>query len=678
MDSPASRTTTACGACHRRKIKCDGGSPKCGQCIRRGTRCEPHSRTRRAGLSVDEERRLRQRIAWLERQLGQICGLSSQDVENIPTGETIIPQCVLPDFTNLSPKAPNTTAYGGLVEDESQSNGSDVIDKEVGDIAANVAVLSLNATGEMRFMGGASGVLFSRLIASTVKKYLYDSGLAPNNTVPSGHSHFSDPQHAVHGERHESDDNTAPHLLPPWHTAVDLLETYLQQVHTMYPIFHRKALNGLVQSVYQEPSSSSAAHQTILYLVMAIGAWHRRPLEDEPAPRAAYAAELFHSAMHWFDRLLPLDGVEGLQIVLLLAIYASCRPTGSSQWHLLGIAMRLCIDMGLHRHNPDWNFAPDEWDIRQRLFWVTYAMDRTVCFNLGRPLTLSDDHIDALFPDADGQKAPDQEPRIGLAVHHIRLRRIQARIISEIYTVGKSRSTGIEDHQRAGVLCSIQSELDRWHGELKTIYSGEQTPHSFQWYERLYYTTTAAVHRATPLFPRPSEESIRRCYEASGNAVRIYYTLLRSHELEHSWILLSGCFLAGITNLYALWSSDALSQSVQLVEVTEICRMCSNVLAVLSAQWKASSEFSDTYESLTNITTKRLVKQLQQRYSSGALYDNDISSSPGQMFSLETSPSLDSLIWPQDFNFHTALVNPQCITEVFDDLLRGQEGLWNV
>lgn len=340
----------------------------------------------------------------------------------------------------------------------------------------------------------------------------------------------------------------------------------------------------------------------------------------------------------------------------------------------------MCIDMGLHRHNPDWNFLPDEWDIRRRLFWVTYALDRTVCFNLGRPLTLSDDHIDALFPDPIFPG--ENEPSIALAVHHIYLRRIQTRIISEIYTVGKSHSF-TPCPQRTQVLASIQTELDQWRERLSRVYSPDDTPHSFLWYERLYYTTTASIYRATPLFPHPSEDSIRRCYEASTSAVRTYYTLLRSNEMGHSWIFVSGCFLSGITILYALWSSDTLSQSVQLDEVTECCRMCSNVLAVLSAKWKASSNFSDTYESLTTITIKRLVRQLQLKYSmgegSGSGAANEIYLAPEQILPVDPGLStLDSLSWPQDFNFHSVLTNPDCITDVFDDLLREQWNNWEV
>ncbi|OKL59507.1 hypothetical protein UA08_05033 [Talaromyces atroroseus] len=488
------------------------------------------------------------------------------DVRKISTGEQVAPRPSAP-LIEPSPVGMTYTPDPGIHERQQLSlkDPGDGVEKEVSDIAANVAVLSLSATGEMRFMGGPSGVLFSRLIASTVKEYWCDKDIERRN-ITRLLRYLDNEAGNAYSDESNGPDSRGNQELPQFSTAKKYLTTYLQ-------------------------------------------------------------------------------------------------------W--------LCIDMGLHRHNPDWSFTVDEWDIRRRLFWVTYALDRTVCFNLGRPLTLSDDHIDALFPSPERHGHAD-EPNIALALHHIQLRSIQTRIISEVYTVSKSKTT-IDYHQRVQILDAIQKELDDWRNRLDSIYSSHQTPHSFQWYKRLYHTTTASLHRATPLFPRPSEESIKRCYNASTRAVRIYHSLLRSHEMEYSWMFISGCYLAGITMFYTLWSSGCLPKTVRLDEVTESCRMCSNVLAVLSVQWRASPEFIDTYEALANITTKRLVKELQQRCISDAAYgSNDMSLTQDTDISPESGLLLDSLSWPQDFNFSTALTNPDCITEVFGDLLREQEDPWYI
>lgn len=208
------------------------------------------------------------------------------------------------------------------------------MNKEVEDIAADVAVLSLNATGELRFMGGASGVLFSKLIASIVKGSAHGSGAEP----------FVAPHLPVGSARREGEAPVSVGLdAPPLGIAQHLLQMYLRWTHMKCPIFHQSALRMLFDSIYQENSHPSPAEQTIFYLVMLIGACHRRFSQGEQETTAYSTANLFNRAMYWFGKVLPVDGIEGLQIVLLLAIYTSYQPTGSSQWHLLGIAMRVSI-----------------------------------------------------------------------------------------------------------------------------------------------------------------------------------------------------------------------------------------------------------------------------------------------------------------------------------------------
>lgn len=324
-------------------------NPICGQCLRRGVHCEPHSRTRRAGLSTEDERQLRQRVGWLESELAQVHGLSPDEVRSIPTGETFVSH-ISQSSTRSSPL--DGTEFTQPPEEQPSSKGQDdTVEKEVGDIAANVAVLSLNATGEMRFMGGPSGVLFSRLIASTVKKYLYNTDLEQNEEIQSRWllSSQGPVPYIHHDDSYGSGD---AQTIPPLETAKSYLTTYMQWVHLTYPIFHQATLDSLVCLVYENPSTLSASQWTIFYLVMATGEWHQNHLTEVSGPPGTSAVELFNKAMAWFDRVLPLDGMEGLQIVLLLAIYSSYRPTGSSQWHLVGIAMRVCFFVLLFALSP--------------------------------------------------------------------------------------------------------------------------------------------------------------------------------------------------------------------------------------------------------------------------------------------------------------------------------------
>lgn len=321
-------------------------------------------------------------------------------------------------------------------------------------------------------------------------------------------------------------------------------------------------------------------------------------------------------------------------------------------------------------------------------------MDRTVCFNLGRPLTLTDDHIDALFP-AETETEPNgsSQASIALALHHVRLRKIQSRIICEVYVNGTKLKESTSNARRLQKIQDIHDTLDDWRHELSLIYKAEHTPHTFDWYERLYYTTIAVLYRATPLFPVPPEDMIQKCYQASSKALTIYYSLLRTNEMEPSWMLIQGCFLAGITMLYAVWSCPGLSRTVRLEEITERCRICSVVLAALSAKWNVAGGVSDTFEKLANATTRKLVTQLQwtattttpavvetpaaQQLSSipQAVTADPISVQPTIPFPDLPLPVPD---WPSALDLDAAFTDEYGIPGIFEDIFNGQNTFMNL
>lgn len=68
------------------------------------------------------------------------------------------------------------------------------------------------------------------------------------------------------------------------------------------------------------------------------------------------------------------------------------RPAVPGIWYVVGWALRLCVDLGLHTeaglkssltvatNNSNGSiYDPFTLDMRRRLFWCTYAIDRQVC-----------------------------------------------------------------------------------------------------------------------------------------------------------------------------------------------------------------------------------------------------------------------------------------------------------
>jgi hypothetical protein len=61
---------------------------------------------------------------------------------------------------------------------------------------------------------------------------------------------------------------------------------------------------------------------------------------------------------------------------------------GTSVWHLSGLAIRQCLELGLHKQRrvDTRNVQLDQH--RKRLFWSTYIFERKTALVLGRPFAL--------------------------------------------------------------------------------------------------------------------------------------------------------------------------------------------------------------------------------------------------------------------------------------------------
>jgi hypothetical protein len=79
----------------------------------------------------------------------------------------------------------------------------------------------------------------------------------------------------------------------------------------------------------------------------------------------------------------------------LLVWYSLLNPDKGSIWFLVGLATRTCVDLGFHNeHNAQVEQLDAlELDMRRRLFWCAYKMDRLMSQSLGRPPSIPDGFI---------------------------------------------------------------------------------------------------------------------------------------------------------------------------------------------------------------------------------------------------------------------------------------------
>lgn len=242
----------------------------------------------------------------------------------------------------------------------------------------------------------------------------------------------------------------APAPFPTRATAERLVRLYFEHANPQIPSLHRGEFSKVLDTIYEpvdgKPNGGlkgstdygvdgrglggTARERYLLNIVCAIGAGifltgpEESTSDDEESPDTPrkrqkmdpkdkmkqYEPESYHAAaMLHLESFLSQSkgGLEELQAVLLLAGYALLRPVSPGLWYIVGVALRLAVDLGLHYEDAETESkarimgpksekeAKREWtrDLRRRLWWCVYSLDRLVSTCVGRPFGISDEVI---------------------------------------------------------------------------------------------------------------------------------------------------------------------------------------------------------------------------------------------------------------------------------------------
>lgn len=70
-------------------------------------------------------------------------------------------------------------------------------------------------------------------------------------------------------------------------------------------------------------------------------------------------------------------------------------------YRLIGLAARMCLEMGFHRREALMKSFPnkDQWNEVTRIFWTVYSLDRRWSLGTGLPFVIQDEDIDPNLPE---------------------------------------------------------------------------------------------------------------------------------------------------------------------------------------------------------------------------------------------------------------------------------------
>lgn len=322
------------------------------------------------------------------------------------------------------------------------------------ELVHNVGMVSVQGTSDARLQpsnsGTSSGIPFSRVVFAAVKSSVSQApsergSMKPARPLPSATASGGGGSSSFFALHTRPSVKAAP--FPDKAVGHRLVELYFEHANPQIPILHRSEFMSLFDRVYATEAKKRTSRELYLVnIVFAIGsgvimdssnAEQTMPSATtsaadagEPPNKKRHRAigqqhqpEEYHSAaIAHLDSFLGSTpaaegvggGLEELQAVLLLAGLALLRPVAPGLWYIIGVAVRLAIDLGLHFEDSDLELdgsvtyggstpkgvGRKQWtkDLKRRLWWCTYSFDRLVSTCVGRPFGIADHVITTPFP----------------------------------------------------------------------------------------------------------------------------------------------------------------------------------------------------------------------------------------------------------------------------------------
>ncbi|KAH8698749.1 putative C6 transcription factor [Talaromyces proteolyticus] len=454
------RNVSACNRCRLRKNRCDQRLPRCQACEKADVKCVGYDPITKREIPRSYVYFLEARVTYLERLLlkngvefkpsaafdGEMeeAGAnveSEQDAENDGAGSSAMV------------KTESKSEKGDKVDNRYDMGSSgDGTKEHLDQLVSNIGMVSVQGMSDSRYLGSTSGISFARLVFAAVKSSVNTNG-SENSSArsserrPSG-STGSTMRDSFFGLQSRPSMKQA--AFPERDLADKLVSLYFEHANPQMPILHRGDFMELLDRVYAaEESARIPRDMYLVSIVFAIGAGiifeGRRSTEEENdmknqntgspirsskkqklsgfqfQPEEYHASAVVHlehflSSSHLSDAYG--GGLDELQAVLLLASFALLRPVAPGLWYIVGVAVRLAIDLGLHHEdgtgidaigeddtpNQNQQISPErgrfQWarDHRRRLWWCVYSFDRLVSACVGRPFGITDQVITTEFP----------------------------------------------------------------------------------------------------------------------------------------------------------------------------------------------------------------------------------------------------------------------------------------
>ncbi|RYP02967.1 hypothetical protein DL764_005493 [Monosporascus ibericus] len=658
--SSSFRNVSACNRCRLRKNRCDQKLPSCASCEKAGVAC--------VGYDPITKREIpRSYVFYLETRVEQLEALLRANSIQFPPASNL---------EHCSRPGPE----GGTVQALADSSNNAVSEANEpwrttrshnnGDGISKPSKPSRHSGGSgQRHLGSANGVSFARVVFAAVQSSVGENrsnsdkaGIRPyklgagNGAGPSGTS-MRDSFFGLHTKP-----TIHPAPFPDREIAEKLVNLYFEHANPQIPVIHRCDFMKMFELAYADEGRVRGPKELyVLNMVFAIGGGiimdgqAQSNRAGDEGKKQAQPEEYHASAIVHLEACLGSSGggLEELQAVLLLANFALLRPVPPGLWYIVGVAVRLAVDLGLHYEDgKDVEFDFSEPTGAVKTEGATEKPREALLREKGRhqvittefPSILDDRYI---TPAGFTGPPPDGEPSYKMvAKHYFRLRLLQSEILQVLqyqqaqiarrqgqnlrneymhtdlrlpflqkFDSFRSWRRNIDERlyewknsaptkKETGVAFSPEFlELNYWQAIIMLYRQSLSVPSMFEG----EYNTSKEVNSPS-VYTAEQQEDEERVYlkvaEAGQKILRLYRQLHVMGLVNYTYLATHHLFMAGVSYLYAIWHSHVVRSRLTMDEVDFTILAATSVFSDLISKCPPAETCRDAFDRTAKATVK--------------------------------------------------------------------------
>ncbi|KAI1049137.1 hypothetical protein LB506_005215 [Fusarium annulatum] len=216
--------------------------------------------------------------------------------------------------------------------------------------------------------------------------------------------------------------------------------------------------------------------------IFALGS-HWTPLErpghsriDEHDPGRLF----FEQAKLLVPDVIELPGLRSIQVCLILGVYLMPQNAVGSSYVYTGMALRKALAFDLHQDSDDQVMDAREREVRRRLWWSIYSLERCSTIKLNRPRSMAPGIITVPLPTVLPEFDDSQK------FNNVVLQIAFARLISILDKVADLESTATNPPRQTDT-ASLENQLREWKDSLPEAFDLETIPPQDSRYRAVFH-----------------------------------------------------------------------------------------------------------------------------------------------------------------------------------------------